>query len=98
MYYESGNENNRLFKQAWLLNGSGFSIQLIQNIIDVFPLQTEMTLDKDMSSRSRVQLLADIDSAMGGRAAEELIYGKDKIQTGKGWMNSIDKAFILSWG
>jgi ATP-dependent Zn protease len=30
---------------------------------------------------SRSQFVAKIDVAMGGRAAEEIVFGKDKVQT-----------------
>jgi len=33
-------------------------------------------------NRSRSQLLAEMDVAMGGRAAEEIVYGLDKVTTG----------------
>lgn len=40
----------------------------------------------DVFSRYHVtkqQLLATMDTMMGGRAAEELVYGPDKITSGK---------------
>jgi len=50
----------------------------------LFPvLQTEREADKENLDKSKVQLLADIDSLMGGRAAEEFIFGKDKIGVGE---------------
>jgi len=38
--------------------------------------------EKDVYYTTKAQLLANMDSMMGGRAAEELIYGTDKITTG----------------
>ncbi|KAL4421108.1 hypothetical protein ABPG77_009635 [Micractinium sp. CCAP 211/92] len=38
--------------------------------------------DKDEYSITRQQLLADIDVCMGGKAAEELIFGEDHVTTG----------------
>uniref|UniRef100_A0ABD2WYU1 AAA+ ATPase domain-containing protein n=1 Tax=Trichogramma kaykai TaxID=54128 RepID=A0ABD2WYU1_9HYME len=37
---------------------------------------------KDTHYRTKAQLLATMDSCMGGRAAEELIFGQDKVTTG----------------
>ncbi|CAG7824646.1 unnamed protein product [Allacma fusca] len=38
--------------------------------------------EKEMYGETRAQLMAKMDIAMGGRAAEELLYGIDKIRTG----------------
>ncbi|CAA19064.1 mitochondrial inner membrane i-AAA protease complex subunit Yme1 [Schizosaccharomyces pombe] len=46
--------------------------------------------DMDKDSWTREEYLAMLDVTMGGRAAEELLYGKDKITSGA--HNDIDKA------
>eukprot|EP00189_Rhodosorus_marinus_P009554 CAMPEP_0184741914 /NCGR_PEP_ID=MMETSP0315-20130426/4911_1 /TAXON_ID=101924 /ORGANISM="Rhodosorus marinus, Strain UTEX LB 2760" /LENGTH=729 /DNA_ID=CAMNT_0027212471 /DNA_START=255 /DNA_END=2444 /DNA_ORIENTATION=- len=38
--------------------------------------------EKDMTSMTRTQMLARVDVCMGGRAAEELIFGADNITSG----------------
>ena len=38
--------------------------------------------DKDETSITRKQLLARLDVCMGGRVAEELIFGRDEVTTG----------------
>ena len=38
--------------------------------------------EKERYQETRAQLLASMDTALGGRAAEELIFGADKITTG----------------
>lgn len=43
---------------------------------------TSMLPDDDKYSQSKEELLAFIDVAMGGRVAEELIYGNEDITTG----------------
>ncbi|KAF7196379.1 Mitochondrial inner membrane i-AAA protease supercomplex subunit YME1 [Pseudocercospora fuligena] len=43
---------------------------------------TSMLPDLDEVSRSKKQLLASIDVSMGGKVAEELIYGPDNVTTG----------------
>jgi len=39
--------------------------------------------ENDRWSETRSQLLAQMDVCMGGRAAEELIFGSDHITTGQ---------------
>ena len=43
---------------------------------------TSFLPEKDVYLRTKSQLLATMDSMMGGRAAEELIFGPDKVTTG----------------
>lgn len=38
--------------------------------------------EKDMTSMTRTQMLARVDVCMGGRAAEELIFGKPSREGG----------------
>ena len=42
-----------------------------------------MLPEKDEYHMSRSQLLAQLDVSMGGRVAEELLLGADKVTTGK---------------
>jgi ATP-dependent Zn protease len=43
---------------------------------------TSFLPEKDIVSRNRLQIKAFIDTAMGGRVAEELVYGNSQISTG----------------
>ncbi|XP_076168366.1 ATP-dependent zinc metalloprotease YME1L [Ptiloglossa arizonensis] len=43
---------------------------------------TSFLEDKDVLLSTKAQLLANMDSLMGGRAAEELIFGTNKVTTG----------------
>ena len=45
-------------------------------------LQVSLLPEKDELSWTKKQLLAQIDVALGGRVAEELIFGTDNITTG----------------
>ena len=45
-------------------------------------LQVSLLPEKDELSWTKKQLLAQIDVALGGRVAEELIFGADNITTG----------------
>jgi cell division protease FtsH len=58
--------------------------------------------ENDRISVSREKLLADLIVAMGGRAAEEIMFGKDQITSGassdiKG-ATKIARAMIYQWG
>jgi len=58
--------------------------------------------DSDELSLTRAQLLARIDVAMGGRVAEELIYGPTKVTTGAqsdfSTATSLAKAMVTQYG
>ena len=41
-----------------------------------------MVPEKEMYNQTKSQLLAQMDVAMGGRVAEELTFGSDKVTTG----------------
>jgi hypothetical protein len=46
-------------------------------------LKTSFIPEKDEYTKTRSQLLAEMDVSMGGRVAEELIFGVDKVTTGR---------------
>ncbi len=56
----------------------------------------------DRISVSRIRLLADLKVAMGGRLAEELIFGPDKVTTGASsdikMATNIARRMITEWG
>ena len=39
--------------------------------------------DKEQYNMTKAQLMAQMDVAMGGRVAEEIIFGQDKVTTGQ---------------
>ena len=63
---------------------------------------TAMLPDKDYHSQTRKQILSHIDVALGGRIAEELIYGNEKITTGCSSdlqrATSLAYSFVRSYG
>lgn len=44
--------------------------------------QTSFLPTKDVYHVTKAQLMAKMDTMMGGRAAEELIFGPDRVTTG----------------
>lgn len=58
--------------------------------------------ETDRLSVTKAQLKADLAVAMGGRAAEEIIFGKDKITTGAGndikVATSMARNMVTKWG
>lgn len=48
----------------------------------IYFFQTAFLATKDEVHVTKSQLLAQMDCAMGGRAAEELIFGPDKVTSG----------------
>ncbi|XP_015433737.1 PREDICTED: ATP-dependent zinc metalloprotease YME1 homolog [Dufourea novaeangliae] len=55
---------------------------------------TSFLPDKDTYHVTKSQLLATMDSMMGGRAAEELIFGPDKVTTGAA--NDLEQATVVA--
>ena len=51
----------------------------------IYLLQVAQLPEKDELSWTKKQLLAKLDVCMGGRVAEELIFGKENITSGKAW-------------
>jgi len=52
--------------------------------------QTSFVPDKEQYNMTKSQLLAEMDVSMGGRVAEELVFGPDKVTTGTETFLSID--------
>lgn len=51
--------------------------------------------DKEPYHITRSQLLASMDVAMGGRVAEEIVYGLDKVTVGKYFFIQLDSVYCL---
>lgn len=76
-YHEAGHclvnlftpNTNQLYKMTIIPRGQALGV-------------THMLPPMDEVSRGYDQYIADIDVCMGGRAAEELVYGPDKVTTG----------------
>lgn len=50
----------------------------------LFPwLQTQYLHKTEMYDMSKAQLLAELDVCMGGRVAEEIVFGTNKVTTGR---------------
>lgn len=58
--------------------------------------------DRDVVSISKAQLLARMDVAMGGRVAEEIVFGKDHVTTGASsdfeQATAIARAMVCQYG
>ncbi len=58
--------------------------------------------EKDKVSVSKTELISDIKIAMGGRVAEEIVFGPDKVTTGASQdiksATDIAKNMIVNWG
>tara|TARA_R110002095_G_scaffold88769_2_gene77535 strand:- start:1138 stop:3156 length:2019 start_codon:yes stop_codon:yes gene_type:complete len=58
--------------------------------------------ERDRISMTRQQLHADLAVAMGGRVAEELIFGRDKVTTGASsdisYATKMARQMVVSWG
>ena len=59
-----------------------FVVLSFSNIDVLSSVQTSFVPEKEEFNQNRGQLLAQMDVAMGGRVAEELIFGMDKVTTG----------------
>jgi ATP-dependent Zn protease len=46
-------------------------------------LQTAFVPEKDVYNMTKKQLLGEMDVAMGGRVAEEIIFGSEEVTTGQ---------------
>ena len=57
--------------------------------------QTSFVPDKEQYNFTRSQLLAQLDVAMGGRVAEEIVYGIDQVTTGECTRTSLLRAFFV---
>lgn len=73
------------------------SPQLLITSLILIPLtifhQVSMLPENDRWSETRSQLLAQMDVSMGGRVAEEMIFGHEYITTGKGTCQRAKKSF-----
>ena len=55
----------------------------------LFILQTQYLSKTEMYDMSKAQLLAEVDICMGGRVAEEIIFGTNKVTTGISYVLSL---------
>ena len=63
-----------LFRDVCFYNLSWF--------VFIIYVQTSFVPDKEQYNMTKSQLLAQMDVSMGGRVAEELVFGPDKVTTG----------------
>ncbi|MBV0899931.1 MAG: ATP-dependent zinc metalloprotease FtsH [Wolbachia endosymbiont of Fragariocoptes setiger] len=58
--------------------------------------------EKDRVSHTREKMIADITVAMGGRVAEELVFGYDKVTSGASsdikQASDLSRAMVIKWG
>lgn len=62
-------------KTCFVLN-----LAMVCNVLNA--VQTSFVPDKEQYNMTKSQLLAQMDVSMGGRVAEELVFGPDKVTTG----------------
>jgi len=56
------------------------NLAMLYNLLNA--VQTSFVPDKEQYNMTKSQLLAQMDVSMGGRVAEELVFGPDKVTTG----------------
>ena len=54
----------------------------VNSFVLVVAVQTSFVPDKEQYNMTKSQLLAEMDVSMGGRVAEEIVFGPDKVTTG----------------
>ena len=60
-----------------------FESECGEDVIVSSCLQTSFVPEKEEYNLTKAQLLARMDVAMGGRVAEEVIYGQERVTTGQ---------------
>lgn len=54
----------------------------VNSFVLLVAVQTSFVPDKEQYNMTKSQLLAEMDVSMGGRVAEEIVFGPDKVTTG----------------